>query len=402
MRLNKLSSGASDRVLSKSGCAAAERQLILLSAGTVARRQTMRERARELMADIEWSQLAQTLRERTLLTALGPRIVEFAANGASEGFAAEVEEAVSLGRRHGVYLQLVSDQVMAMLADAGICVTTVKGPALAEAIYGDIGRRLSGDIDLLVAPEQLLAAVDVVRELGYSAPADHVERRGLPTLHFRLVHAQEALPTIELHWRVHWYEPRFARQRLLPPADGCATGWRPAPCDELAALLLFYARDGFVDLRLAADLSAWWDVFGHSLSPGALGGLLRSYPELGRVLRVAVRVADLLVGLPTRQIIGDMPSPSLRECVAVRMADPHPRASSPQLFADIALIDGLLAPPGGFGAFVSRQILPPRDALGEYAALTRMGRANSRFGHAARVLSRFALAMIRLVRRPER
>ena len=75
-----------------------------------------------------------------------------------------------------------------MLADAGIRCTPLKGPLLGEAIYGDPGRRLSSDIDLLVAPEQLQAAVEVVRGLGYGAPTDHVGADGLPLLHFVLVH----------------------------------------------------------------------------------------------------------------------------------------------------------------------------------------------------------------------
>ena len=94
----------------------------------------------------------------------------------------------------------------------------MKGPLLAEAIYGDPGRRLSSDIDLLVAPEQLRSAVEVVRRLGYAAPTDYVQDSGLPLLHFGLVHERRELPPVELHWRVHWYERDFARERLLPPA----------------------------------------------------------------------------------------------------------------------------------------------------------------------------------------
>src|SRR5205814_8803590 len=100
-----------------------------------------------------------------------------------------------------------------------------------------------------VAPEHLKRAVEVVRELGYARPTDYVDSSGLPLLHFALVHERDELPPVELHWRIHWYETRFARERLLAP-DG-APDWRPAPVDELAALLLFYARDGFTGLRQA-------------------------------------------------------------------------------------------------------------------------------------------------------
>ena len=57
-----------------------------------------------------------------------------------------------------------------------------------------------------MAPEQLQAAVEVVRGLGYGAPTDYVQECGLPLLHFVLVHERGELPPVELHWRVHWYE----------------------------------------------------------------------------------------------------------------------------------------------------------------------------------------------------
>jgi len=379
----------------------AERQLILLSAGTAARRRAMSERAGWMMEDVDWSQLAVMLRLRKLLPILGPRILELAGGRASDNFAAAVEQALQAGRRQGAFLQLISLRLMAALADAGIRSTTLKGPLLGEAIYGDPGRRLSSDIDLLVSPEQLQTAVEVVHGLGYGAPTDYVHECGLPLLHFVLVHERGELPPVELHWRVHWYERSFARERLLPPAGDPPLDWRPAPADELAALLLFYARDGFVDLRLATDLSAWWDVYGAELPSGALDELLRTYPALARVVPVALTVAEKVVGLPAAQIIGEMPKLGLRDRMATRLADPNPHASRSQLHADMGFIDGLLTPLSGFGGFIRRQVLPPRAVLDDYAQRAPEWRAKSRLDYGLRVLARYGLAMTRMVRAPE-
>jgi hypothetical protein len=379
----------------------AERQLILLSAGTTARRHAMGERAERLTAEIDWQRLAETLRLRKLLTTLGPRIVELARGRASEDFAAAVEQATATGRRHGAFLQLMSLRVISMLADAGVRSAALKGPLLGEAIYGDPGRRPSSDIDLLVSAEQLHAAIEVVRGLGYGAPTDHVYEGGLPLLHFALLHEQGRLPPLELHWRVHWYEGSFARERLLPPAVDPLGAWRPAPADELAALLLFYARDGFVGLRLACDLSAWWDVYGADLAPGALDELLHAYPALARVIPVAVEVAERIVGLPAARIVGDVPKLGVRERVAVRLANPNPRSSLSQLYADMGLIDGLLMPRGGFAAFVRRQVLPPPEVLDQHAQHAARRRARSSLGRGAGVLGRYGLTMARLMRHRE-
>jgi hypothetical protein len=385
----------------------AERQLVLLSAGTAERRRAMRERAGRLAAEVDWPRLGETLRLRKLLPTLGPRIVELAGVRARDDFTAEVEQAIASGRRQGAFLQLISQRLMAALADAGICSAPLKGPLLGEAIYGDPGRRLSGDIDLLVSPEQLNAAVEVVRGFGYGAPREHVDGRGLPLLHFALAHERGELPPVELHWRVHWYERRFAHERLLAPDESRSGGWRPAPADELAALLLFYARDGFVELRIAADLGAWWDAFGGELAPGALDELLELYPELGRVIPVALTAAEMVVGLPAEQIIARMPKLGLRQRVAVRLANPNPNGSSSQLYAEIGLIDGLLMPRGGLREFVRRQLLLPREVLDEYDQLAPKPRVRSSLGYGPRVLircgvlGRYGLALTRLVRTPE-
>lgn len=381
--------------------APAERQLILLSAGTAARREAMGEKAERLASTLDWARLVETLSSRRLLSTLGPRIQELAGGHASDGFAERLTLALASGRRHGALLALISLRVMSALSDAGIRSSPLKGPLLGEALYGDGARRPSSDIDLLVAAEQLPAAVKVVRGLGYEAPTDHVERRGLPELHFALAHEHRELPTVELHWRVHWYERRFAEERLLPPSGAATRQWRPAASDELAMLLLFYARDGFVDLRLATDVGAWWDSFGSTLEYGAFSELIDVYPGLGRVLRVAVSVAEKVVGIPAEHILGEVPKLGLRDRAAVHLANPNPHTSQPQLYADIGMIDALLMPPGHSGAFVRRQLLPPREVLRERARRAHERRASSRLGHATRVLGRYGLTMTRLVRTPE-
>jgi hypothetical protein len=361
----------------------------------------MADRAKLLAVNVEWPRLAEALRVRRLLPTLGPRIIELAQGRASDDFEAIVEKAITAGRRHGAFLQLVSLRAIAMLADAGIRSIALKGPLLGEAIYGDPGRRPSSDVDLLVAPEDLETAVSVVRGLGYGPPTDYVQDSGLPLLHFVLVHERGELPPIELHWRVHWYEGSFASERLLPPEGATVGDWRPAPADELASLLLFYARDGFVDLRLASDLGAWWDVYGSYMPAGGLDELLRVYPALARVIPAAVSVAEKIVGVPAAQLIGDLPKLGLRERMAVRLANPHPRSSRAQLYADVGLIDGLLMPPGGFAAFMRRNVLPPPEVLDQQARHAARRRARSPLGRSAGVLARYSLTLARLRRAPE-
>jgi hypothetical protein len=379
----------------------AERQLILLCASTAARRQTLRERAWRLIDGIDWSHLAEGLRSRRLLPALGPRVLELAQGRASDGFVAAVEEALVVGRRQGACQQLVGDHVIEALADAGIRCTPLKGSWLGESVYNDPGKRLSVDIDLLVDSEQLSAAVEVVCKLGYNAPTDPVDSDGLPLLHFALTHERGELPPIELHWRIHWYERSFARERLLRPVDAPTGDWRPAAADELAALLLFYARDGFVDLRLATDLSAWWDAFGAELPPQAVDELLDTYPALARAIRGAVEAAERFVGLPAAEILGSAAELDFRNRMAVRLANPHRLVGGSQLHAGVGCVDGLLAPPGDFGAFLRRQVLLPREVFDERARRAPKWSARSPLDFSLRMTARCGLAAVRTLRAPE-
>jgi hypothetical protein len=374
----------------------AEEQLIVWSAGTAMRREARRGQAERLAETVDWRRLAELLGNRRLLATLGPIVAGLALAPAGDELAAAVARALESGRRHGAFLQLTGERVRAALVDAGIRCTALKGPGLSEAIYGDLGRRYSSDIDLLVAPEQLDAAVAVVRELGYEPPVDRIDADGLPLLHFALIHERGLLPPIELHWRIHWYERRYARECLLAPAQAPA-GWRPAPADELIALLLFYARDGFISLRHAADIAAWWDACGSQLQATAIDERIASYGALEPVLLASAKAAEKTVGLPAARIGGRGRRLGVRGAIAVRLADPHPHSSEVQLYADMGLIDGLLTPSGGLRALLRRQLVAPVDG-GPRRAPVKGWRAGSGLAHTLGLLGRYGMALTRLFR----
>ena len=371
--------------------AVAERRLIEIAAAVAVRREACREEAAALSRAVDWDELAAALAWRRLLPPLGPRLLELSDGAAGPRFEAVVAESVAAARRQAVLLTSVGDLVGMALVAAGVRSAPLKGPRLAESIYGDPGRRLAGDVDVLVDRTDLPTAVAAVEGLGYAAPQDPRDADGLPELHFALSHREERMPPVELHWRIHWYERRFAAARLLPPPEAGAD-WRPAAADELAALLLFYARDGFVDLRLAADLGAWWDARGAELPPRALADVVAAHPELERALRVAARVSARTVGLPAQGQLD--PRPELRTRLAVELANPHPSRGEVQTYAEIGLVDGLLTPRGGAGALLRRQLLVPDEVLRRRDRLTgnrrRRGpfRDGTRLGYAIRLLVR--------------
>jgi hypothetical protein len=162
-------------------------------------------------------------------------------------------------------------------------------------------------------------------------------------------------------------------------------------------LLLFYARDGFVDLRLATDIGTFWDLRGREIRRADLATLAGAYPPLRRPLLAAAVAAERVVGLPAAPT-----RPDLRSRLAARLADPNPspRSRRSQIHAAIGLVDGLLTPRGELRDFISRQILLAPDHLDEQAQkLSRSPR--SRMSHGTRTLARIGLAGTRLARPPE-
>jgi hypothetical protein len=114
---------------------------------------------------------------------------------------------------------------VASLGAAGIDVLAIKGAALSLLSTGDVAARGAGDIDLWVRPEQVRAAVEALKAIGflphestilpdattwrgrYAQWADFeltLMREGLPLdLHWQLAGVRGDLPTFDVAWRRH-------------------------------------------------------------------------------------------------------------------------------------------------------------------------------------------------------
>ena len=89
-----------------------------------------------------------------------------------------------------------------------IAVLFLKGASLAVLAYGNLGLRSSKDIDLLVSPERLPAAIALIARAGYrrfDPPPDTSDRQFRLLLSLRkdlgFVHQETGLQ-LELHWRL--------------------------------------------------------------------------------------------------------------------------------------------------------------------------------------------------------
>lgn len=100
---------------------------------------------------------------------------------------------------------VLSTDVYYALQKAKIDSRVYKGVALAKAIYGDATLRNSSDIDILVAPKDLRAAVQALKSTGFETPLDErwLEHpqflQGAREMQLSSMHDSF---TVDLHWRL--------------------------------------------------------------------------------------------------------------------------------------------------------------------------------------------------------
>jgi len=320
--------------------------------------------------------------------------------------AAKDEQARPRARAWALTCEHATASLVGILERAGVPTLALKGASLARRLYGDASLRTSNDIDLLVVPEQLAQATAKLLGHGYRlAPSSPPSAVGLPPLHHTLEPETPGRPPIDLHWRVHWYECAFSKALLARSRcenDGLR---RPAAPDELASLLLFYARDGFLGLRYAADIGAWWDRHGADLPSGGLEPIAAAHPELRPALTAAAIQAERLVGVPRTRVMPASACADRRVGLAVRLSNWAGVAEIDQRIADQVLVDLLLTPPGGRAAFARRFLMPSASSVVRYEHLPPGDRPSPRVWaliHPAKVLTRLVLGLASLRRGAER
>jgi len=184
-----------------------------------------------------------------------------------------------------------------LLAENGVRALHLKGPALAEDLYGDVSLRTSCDLDLLIPisdlkkAEHLLASQGFVKdEYIHSILGDWKWRHHHLTFH----HAATGIK-VELHWRLHPApsgEPSF--DELWARARTSSLGSQPIRClgreDLFQFLVAHGARHGWSRLRWLLDIKQWL------LRPGD-ASLLRSLLRKHGYYQVGGQALALAAGL---------------------------------------------------------------------------------------------------------
>ena len=137
--------------------------------------------------------------------------------------------------------------ILRAMDGAGIPAIPLKGASLAAIVYGDIALRPMGDIDILVRPADMQAAVGTLRGLGYgSAYAFDPASEESISHHMPPMSADGRAP-VELHWtlvhpraaaRIGRSEIEDAWSRAVPAAIDGVPARMLAPEDQLLHLCM--------------------------------------------------------------------------------------------------------------------------------------------------------------------
>ena len=149
--------------------------------------------------------------------------------------------------------------VLAALAKHSVPAVTLKGPVLAARLYSDAAARSSTDLDLLVNPSSLDAAVDALRPLGYQLEGGK-SGRFFRNHHYHVHLLHPTLPTLELHFDAYrGFGTTLPAAPLLARSMHCdVPGWENArvlaPEDEFLYLAVHAASHRFQRLVWLYDL----------------------------------------------------------------------------------------------------------------------------------------------------
>jgi hypothetical protein len=373
-----------------------EHRLVRLLAGTRDRRQATAAQIAQLASRSDPHRLAAVMAHLGMTVLLGGRLLELRL-GTDPWLAEEIDSATAIAEQQGDRHELVTMGVLAALARADIRALPLKGSGLARQVHHSVAARTVGDIDILVAPEDLAGAIEAVEMLDYTWLRRISRASRLPILHEGLVHPM--LPAVELHWRIHWYEDCFATDALRRAAPDPAThALTMNPADGLAALILFYARDGFSGLRMAADAAAWWDARCTGIDADTMLAITAErYPPLAGPLAAGAQLLRSLIGLPVSPR-----SLPFRWRVACELADPLLQLAPKQKNANASLTDVMLAPPGGVADALRRERQKvPGDLERPLIRADGVSPHLERAEHLLRVLRRWAItgppALVRAV-----
>ena len=157
------------------------------------------------------------------------------------------------------HAQSALDEALKVLDSADIPTIVLKGPVLGARVYPDPRTRFSGDLDLLVASNNLDRAIAALNTIGYG-PQRESEARFLRKYHYHINLGRSCPPLIELHFAlsdrfgVETPAEEFLSRAGVYQRGRDSTAYILSPEDEMLYLCVHAAGHRFLRLSWLYDI----------------------------------------------------------------------------------------------------------------------------------------------------
>ena len=177
---------------------------------------------------LNWSKVLRLAEANCVVPLLSAAVLANQVKGLTPEAAADLRDRFRHSAQRGMFFVMELRNLLASLKKAGIRCIPLKGPVLTVASYRKLGLRDFCDLDLWVAPADVIGTVSVLGGLGYSGWA--IPQQGIAA-HLRtecehdLISKDRAV-TVDLHWAIGRNDftmpmdfealwPRTARTKLI-------------------------------------------------------------------------------------------------------------------------------------------------------------------------------------------
>lgn len=182
-------------------------------------------------------------------------------------FARQIQNLATGIARQNLQYAAESLRIQQLFDEAGVPLLFVKGVTLAQLVYGSLALKHSWDIDVLVTPDAVPEALQLLATAGYHAfpPLPPITDRRYQrwikfTREYVLFHGTNSVH-VEIHWRLvdnSYFLPGISARsptRMVAISDGA--GLRTLLDDDLFAYLCVHgASHGWSRLKWLADVGA--------------------------------------------------------------------------------------------------------------------------------------------------
>jgi Uncharacterised nucleotidyltransferase len=323
-----------------------EWSLLLAACSAVARPENLDSVHSRLAGPINWASLLDLADQHGVASLLCHVLTQINDNTTGEPMRS-LKKSYQTNLRKSLILASELIRILDRLDALGVEVMPYKGLTLSETVYGNMALRQTGDIDLLIRPQDFPQIKNAIRELGYVPHitlSETEERSYLVSGYECAFDSSAGRNLLELQWAL---QPRFYAvdfdmdglfRRAIPSTVAGRSVKTLSNEDMLVVFTLHAAKHVWGRLIWLCDIAQivnlpnldWDRILGQAEGLGIL-----------RILSVTLRLTSTLLGVPPpppveRKLFGDFASVALTDEIRTQIVSRN--SFNPESFAYFRLM----------------------------------------------------------------